>query len=427
MPNTPLNRSRGAFMTAASMILGILLSLGSVSIFAQDDHHMISVDEFHNRIEGFWLGQLVGNYMGFPFENLYIDEPIPVLVDKYYTVSNSGDLRINGLDLRGSTNIFATAMDGAWTDDDTDIEFVTLHAVEKYGLDITHAEIGESWKRHINRRIWVANRTARDLMDEGLLPPATGTKENNENWFQIDPQLVNEIWSAFYPAMPKAAAERAEWGARITNDDWGTHPTIAYGIMYSAAFYEDDPEVLVQMALDALPEDSPFTEGVRDVLAWYKQYDDWRDTRQRIHDKYYRYKKGDYEAPVSVVSSLNNGLTGVMALLYGKGDFMLTTGIAVSAGYDCDNQGATLAGLIGVMHGADVIPENLTHQLGPRRWDTPFNNSYVNFSRDDIPVYTPISEIIDRIIAVSEQAIFAAGGRKVGSGSNASYLIPKGL
>lgn len=424
---TALNKPNNRFKSLISMTLGILLSLSSASISAQDNHHVISVDEFRERIEGFWLGQLVGNYMGFPFENLYVEEPVPVLVDKYYNVNNHGDLNIHTQDLRGNTHILASTMGGAWTDDDTDIEFVTLHAVEKYGLDITHAEIGESWKRHINRRIWVANRTARNLMDEGMLPPATGAKENNENWFQIDPQLVNEIWSAFYPAMPKAAAERAEWGARITNDDWGTHPTIAYGIMYSAAFYEDDPEVLVQMALDALPEDSPFTEGVRDVVKWHKQYDDWRDTRQRIHDKYYRYKKGDYEAPVSVVSSLVNGLTGVLALLYGEGDFMLTTGIAVSAGYDCDNQGATLAGLIGVMHGADVIPKNLTHQLGARPWETPFNNSYVNFSRDDIAVYTPITEIIDRIIAVSELAIFANGGKKVGTGSKASYWIPKGL
>jgi hypothetical protein len=29
------------------------------------------------KISGFWIGQLVGNYLGFPFENVYLDEPIP--------------------------------------------------------------------------------------------------------------------------------------------------------------------------------------------------------------------------------------------------------------------------------------------------------------------------------------------------------------
>ncbi|MEM9405863.1 MAG: ADP-ribosylglycohydrolase family protein [Acidobacteriota bacterium] len=382
--------------------------------------------EFRERVEGFWHGQLVGNYMGFPFENLYIDEPIPVLVDRYYTTENAGELRINGRDSRGNTSMFATAMDGAWSDDDTDIEFVTLHAVEKYGLDITHLEITEMWKRHINRRIWVANRTARNLMEEGLVAPATGSKENNENWFQIDPQLVNEIWSVFYPGMPQRSAERAEWGARITNDDWGTHPTVAYGVMISLAFFEKDPESLVRSALEFLPEDSPFTEGVRDVLRWHAEHENWREVRQLVHDKYYRYKKGDYEAPVSVVSSLNNGLVGVMALLYGEADFVRTVGLGVSAGYDCDNQAATLGGLLGVMHGSSVIPKELTHNLGPISWSKPFNDSYVNYARDEIAVHTPISEIIDRIVAVSEQAIFQQGGRIEGEGDEATYVIPGG-
>ena len=58
-----------------------------------------------------------------------------------------------------------------------------------------------------------------------------------------------------------------------------------------------------------------------------------------------------------------------------------------SAGYECDNQAATMAGLIGVMRGADVIPERFTHELGPRRWETPFNDSYVNFARDGIAAH----------------------------------------
>ena len=419
-----MNFSRTPYV---SLALAILLppAIGAQPAFT---HYTISTESFRQKVEGFWLGQLVGNYMGFPFENVYIEEPVPVLVDRYYTVADKGDLRINELDARGHVRTFASAMDGAWSDDDTDIEFVTLHAVEKYGLDITYEEIAEAWKRHINRRIWVANRTARTLMDEGLIPPATGSKENNRNWFQIDPQLVNEIWSIFYPAMPKAAAARAEWGARITNDDWGTHPTIAYAVMFSAAFFESDPETLVRMALDHLPADSPFTEGVHDVLAWHAEHDDWRTTRKLLHDKYYRYKKGDYEAPVSVVSSLNNGLAGVMAILYGDGDFERTAGIAVSAGYDCDNQGATAAGLIGTIHGAQVIPRRFTHEMmHGRKWDKPFNDSYVNYSRDHIAAHTPISQIIDRIIAVAEQAIFAAGGRKAVVDGVEVYEVPRGL
>jgi ADP-ribosylglycohydrolase len=385
----------------------------------------ISREQLLDKLNGFWVGQLVGNYMGFPFENLYVDEPIPFRVDRYYSFRDDPAIRMHRDDHRSYLPILARMFEGAYSDDDTDIEFVTLHAVEKYGLDLTHAEITEMWKKHINRKIWVANRTARNLMDKGVVAPETGSKENNHNWFQIDPQLVNEIWSAFYPGMTKKAAARAEWGARITNDDWGTHPTIAYGAMYSGAFFEKDVEKLVVMAVEAVPNEGPFAEGLRDVVQWHKQYPDWRDTRKKIHEKYYRYEKGPYKAPVSIVSSLQNGLCGIMAILYGQGDFKKTVGIAVSAGYDCDNQAATCGGLIGILGGADGIPEPLTKQcmFGNHKWGKPFNDTYINFSRDDLPAFNRISDMAARTATIAEAAIISGGGRKTEDSGKVIYTI----
>jgi len=383
-----------------TIVVLFAVSLFSTGVFAGE--RTISEEELKDKISAFWLGQLVGNYYGLPFENKYVDEPVPFLVDRIYTHADDESLELNRKDWRGYIPIFMNAVEGAFADDDTDIEFVTLMAVEKYGLDITYPEITEMWKKHINRRIWVANQSARNLMKKGLIAPDTGRRENNKNWFQIDPQLVNEIWSAFYPGMTKKAAERALWGARITNDDWGTHPTIAYGVIISAAFFEKDVNKLVQMAIEAVPNEGPYAEGIRDVVKWHKENDDWRDTRKLIHDKYYRYKKGSYEAPVSVVSSLNNGLAGIMALLYGEGDFMKTVGIAVSAGYDCDNQAATCAAVVAVINGTECLPAEMVDD---------FNDQYVCFTRDDVPIATPISNIVDRITDKAYEAILANGGR----------------
>ena len=390
---------------------------------------VISHDELIDKLSGFWIGQLLGNYIGFPFENRYVEEPIPILVDRVYTADYDGDpeLQINAKDRRGHIPILTNALGGAFSDDDTDIEFVTLHAVEKFGLDITYPEITHMWKTHINDYIWVANREARNLMDRGLIAPDTGRKQNNKHWFQIDPQLVNEIWSAFYPGMTKHAARRALWGARITNDDWGTHPTIAYGAMISAAFFEKDVKKLVEIGMEATPDEGPFAEGLRDVVQWHAQHDNWRDTRKKIHDKYYAYKKGAYEAPVSVVSSLANGLTGIMAVLYGEGDYMKTVGIATSAGYDCDNQAATAGGLIGVLNGLSGMGEaatELTLNLPAwSTWEKPFNDRYVNISRDEVKLRTPISEIVQRIAAVAKTAILENGGRMEMRGGQPVYVI----
>ena len=393
------------------------------------EERMISKAELTDRVLGFWNGQLLGNYIGFPFENLYSEDAIPVLVDRIYTADYQGEvqLKINNNDRRGHIPILARSLGGAFSDDDTDIEFVTLHAVEKYGLGITYPEITEAWKTHINDFIWVANREARNLMDQGFVAPDTGRKENNKHWFQIDPQLVNEIWSTFYPGMIEQATERALWGARITNDDWGTHPTMAYAAMISAAFFEDDIEELVKLAVDAVPNTGPFAEGIRDVIRWHEQHDDWRVTRQLIHDKYWAYKSTELEAPVSIVSSLNNGLTGIMALLYGEGEYTKTVGIATSAGYDSDNQAATLGGLIGTMRGmtglnADVVTRMKTLDAS-WEWEEPFNDTYVNISRDEIALRTPITEIAARIVVIAEQAIRDNGGRMIHKNGEIYYVI----
>jgi len=405
----------------------ILISVIVCAMFAQmgvAKERALPRAKLISKLSGFWIGQLVGNYMGFPFENVYVDEACPFLVDRYYTWQDAPAIRMHRQDLRAFVPIFAAAFEGAFSDDDTDVELVTLHGVEQYGLDINYPEITAMWKRHINRRIWVANRTARNLMDRGLTPPDTGAKANNPNWFQIDPQLVNEIWSAFYPGMTQKAAERALWGARITSDDWGTHPTVAYAVMYSAAFFEEDVEALVHMALKAMPNEGPFVEGMRDVIKWHRQYPDWRDCRRRIHEKYWAYEKGGDKAPVSRVSSLQNGLCGIMATLYGQGDFMKATGIAVSAGYDCDNQAATCAGLMGVRNGAACVPDRLTKEFLPRgKWTEPFNNQYLNYSRDGLPIVTKITDIVERIAAVAERAILDNGGRKRMENGKVLYVI----
>jgi hypothetical protein len=405
-------------------VLIILISQLVIATLVAQTSRTISRDELHDKIAGYWIGQLVGNYLGFPFEGTYTGEAVPVFVDRYYDFRDDSTLVINRNDLRGYCPVTINWMEGAFSDDDTDIEFVTLHALEKFGLDITYPEIAEMWQKHINRKIWCANRTARDLMNQGLIPPATGSKTNNQNWYQIDPQLVNEIWSVVYPGMIRKSADRAEWGARITSDDWGSHPTIAYAVMYSAAIFEKDVQKLIDLALNYLPEDSPFREGMLDIIAWHRQQPDWRVARKMIFDKYYQYKKGAYTAPVSDVTALTNGLFGIMAIIYGNGDFVQTTAIAVSAGLDCDNQAATCGGLIGVLKGAKAIPERLTLGMsGKPVWKLPFNDTYINITRDSLPGINRISDITERLLHLAELAIIENGGSKYSEGGKVLYRI----
>ncbi len=125
-----------------------------------------------------------------------------------------------------------------------------------------------------------------------------------------------------------------------------------------------------------------------------------------------------------MVGWLNNGLRGVMALLYGDGDFIRTVAIATSAGYDCDNQTATCGGLLGVMNGSSSIPDSFTKLLSSRgEWKEPFNNQYINYSRDGLPNYNKISDIVDRLLVLVDQSILDNGGSLVRTGENAYHEV----
>lgn len=127
---------------------------------------------------GYWVGQLVGNFMGLPFEFTYWDEPMPLEPQTYYDEKTANDtgLNVNGpcaTDLRGCIPQTLNRLQGAYTDDDTDIEFVTMHAITEHGLDLNYEQIAEYWKKYINIKVdgndtlWFANRVARENMDKG--------------------------------------------------------------------------------------------------------------------------------------------------------------------------------------------------------------------------------------------------------------------
>src|SRR5690606_40328205 len=126
---------------------------------------------------------------------------------------------------------------------------------------------------HINRFIWAANANAKRLLGEGYKPPATGSKELNPFWWGLTSQLTNEIWGVIYPGMTKKAAKWSEWGARVKNDDWATHPTKFYGALYSAAFFEKDINKLIEIGMREIPEDSPYIAGIKDDNKWSTEHE----------------------------------------------------------------------------------------------------------------------------------------------------------
>src|ERR1041385_372959 len=110
----------------------------------------IAADILEDKIRGGFLGQVLGDLNGLKHEMKYILEP-------------------------GNVQDYTPALpDGAWTDDDTDIEWPYVVEMQKANtLLLPYDRIAEVWKRHINRRIWCSHLYLRQLLDLGIQPPLT--------------------------------------------------------------------------------------------------------------------------------------------------------------------------------------------------------------------------------------------------------------
>ena len=76
----------------------------------------ISYEQLRSKIAGAWLGQMVGNIYGLEYENKFIEEP-----GEGPFVWNKAMRKM-------------TAVDGAFSDDDTDVEYMYLIMMEKNGV-----------------------------------------------------------------------------------------------------------------------------------------------------------------------------------------------------------------------------------------------------------------------------------------------------
>lgn len=372
-----------------------------------ETYNYLSVEEYKDAVYASWIGQIIGNTYGLGYEFKFIDEPGPNQFPYGY------DFTLD--DLR--------QYNGAYSDDDTDIEYMYLTQMEKNGIEPGYYDLAEAWKTHVKERIWFANRMAVTLMHAGHYPPATGNKNFNCEWFQIDPQLVNEIWAVTAPGMVDYAVAKSAFAARITSDDFGLEPTLHYAAMYSAAFFEKDINRLIEIGKQKLKPNSRFALAVDFVKEQYRLYpDDWQAARQNVVNKYYVVEDYNRHSWAAVDATLNGAL-GVMALLYGQGDFQYTLDYACAFGMDADNQAATICGLLGIVNGFKSIPNDLMFPLAEADWELPFNDTYRMITREGLSD-AKITELAERSVVQAERIIFAQGGQIIDKNGEKFYQIP---
>ena len=380
------------------LLLSALNSMVSTSAAKYADEHSIGRDGrfvelpaeiVEDKIRGGLLGQLLGNLNGLPHENKYYDEP--------------GDV----------TEYTPGLPDGARTDDDTDIEWVYVTAMQRSRTTmLTGQQITQLWKEHINDHIWCSNLYVRRLMDIGIDPPLTGSLALNP-WadFNISGQFVCETFGLISPGMPQTAARIGLHYTHVSIDGEPAQATQLFSAMVATAFTTDDIQKILDAGLASIDRRSQLGPIVTDVRRWHRQHPkDWRTTRGLIRDKYTLYEsrtrnQNGYELCTAAT---------IAALLYGGGDFVETLRGAFNFGWDADNNAATAATIVGVIKGYRWM----------QRQGWSIKDRYTNTTRPGMPDDETITRFADRVIEVAGRVIAENGGGKVSKEGKSIYRIP---
>jgi len=335
--------------------------------------HKIPADSLFDKIKGALVGQLLGNLNGLPYEEKYNDEP-------------------------GTLSGYVPALvPGAYTDDDTDIEWTYIIYMEKEDtLFLPDSSITHLWLKHFDRDIYSSNYYARELMKTGLSPRLTGNIFVNP-WSRVNVagQFNCETFAFVAPGMCRTAEEIAMHYTSVVVSEEPLQSTQLFAAMIAKAFVTGNRDSILQAGIAALDKNSHTFEAVTDAIRWVRQYpNDWKATRREVRKKYY------------FCDSFNKSLANTCAIiaeyLYGEGDFVKTMEIAFNWGFDADCNAATLGSILGAIKGYSWFEKN--------GWQ--INDVYCNKNRKGLPEDETITRFAERIMKLADKAILQYGGKK---------------
>lgn len=389
----------------------------------QKNDLLISRKNYQDRLYGFWLGQCIANWTGLITEMDKIGgEGKNGKGAGFYTSEDWGQPDEPNLwgsnNYSDTINFFFEDEGGIWgADDDTDIEYIYQHLLYKNKTSIlTGEQITDGWLKHIKAEeenyLWVSNQTAYDLMQKGILPPATSHPDKNSNYEMIDAQLTTEIFGFFAPTRPDVALNMASLPIQTTARNDAEWIAEFYVIIYALASKVDEnlsmkEKVfwLAEQARKRLPNNSYSAKMYDFVKSKYQSGATWEVARDALHEKYQVNQEDGYEWSTKdkvcngcFAAGINFGAS-MVSLFYGEGDIKETLKIGVLAGWDSDNPTATWGGLLGFMIGKEGVEKAFERKFADK-----FNihRTRVGFPNEGIDNFQNMAKIgifiIDRVV-----------------------------
>ena len=340
----------------------------------------ISVDEYRDKLKGFWLGQCIANMTGLVTEMDKIGNIGEIKTGKFYTSEDWGKLdqpsifSPNKSSELSKTIDFVFEQDGMWpADDDTDIEYMYQELLLNYKTSfLSPDQIRDGWINHIKQKeenfLWVSNQKAFDLMNEGYVPPKTSDPKLNEYYDMIDAQLTTEIFGLLSPGRPDIALKMAELPILTTaryNAKWISDFYVSmYSLSTTLNLNLDIRENIFSIAdisSKLLPDSSYASKMYKFVKLEYENGRSWEEARDNIYERYQVNSEDGYDITSKNLycngcfSAGINFAASLISLFWGGGDLKETIKIGTLAGWDSDNPTSTWGGMLGFIIGKKAI------------------------------------------------------------------------
>jgi len=360
-------------------IVGVLTPLGlclTALLLARTPpiSRRISLAALEDKIRGGWAGQMIGVSFGAPTE-----------------------FRSNGKMIEGRLPWTPDRVSNSIQQDDLYVEMTFAETLDRLGLDASTEQLGEAFKDS-KYSLWHANAAARRLLNHGIKAPLSGDPKYNLHANDIDFQIEADFIGLMTPGLPQESNKYCDRVGRVMNYGDGLYGGMFVCGMYTAAFFESNPQQVVQQGLACIPSQSGYALVIRDVLDWSAKHPaDWRATWRMIEEKW------DKEDPCPdgalrpfYIDARLNGAYIALGLLCGKGDFAQTLEITARAGQDSDCNPSNAAGVLGTLLGYAAIPDFWKSGI-PAIADTKFDFTQSSFNDVTRTTLERVKKIVTKV------------------------------
>lgn len=406
-------------------ICGLALLSATASVNAQT--LTINRADYADRLRGMWLGEVIGNWTGMEAEGVVTTAPFytdadwnvtKALGNPFGNYANTPNPPILGYHFYG---------DGWRADDDTDVEYSYFKMMTDAGNNpmLTSQQIAAGWASQNSQWLFFANGVSRANLSRGVPVATAGIPAANVYSHYIDAQLTTEVFGALAPGRPDVGMKLALQPTLLTSRGHATHAAQYFQNMYSLAAVvpsnlnsAQKMEWLNTEARKYIPDSSKVADIIDFVVADFKanpDLDNWESTRNKIYTRYQQQAGANGFSYRFWTESSVNIATGVMALLYGDGDYKRTIRIATLSGWDSDNSTASLGGLYGLMYGSQYIRDQFSQsEIINRITMTPTTLTEVFLPQasglSNVPATDNFTAMGNRMLPIIDNAVLQMGG-----------------